>query len=306
MLLRLTLIMIAVLVLACSPRHSTASSCADNRNGYWWYCAEPETEKKEEEQPKEQQKQPKTEAKTPSMPKRTLPKLADYTYEQLWQMHPDDFQELLTEFHKKAITTLAPADVEEYAEMQNMARQRANAFGGVYAAVMQKKPEMNLTLNAPSHVKGTMAQTTQRSNDVTTRLNQARSNFALLYFYAENCPYCEQQNPIMQMFQRRNQWEMRAFDKNRNPEMAARFGVTVTPTIILIVRGDTGYYPISYGVIPLDSLEDKLYRTVRLMSGEVTPEQFYLFESERGQGFDPLAPSQYWQQRSQERRNREE
>ena len=64
----------------------------DVKQGWWWYRNPPKEEKKEE---------PKPEKKL-----RRIPSMKDYNQEQLWKMHPDDFQELLMDFQKKAVMQL--------------------------------------------------------------------------------------------------------------------------------------------------------------------------------------------------------
>jgi conjugal transfer pilus assembly protein TraF len=81
---------------------------SDIKRGWWWYERAPEKEKKVEDSTlKEERESEKQE-------KRILPSLKDYTYEQLWNMHPDDFQPLLMEFQKKAVMSPTEENVREY------------------------------------------------------------------------------------------------------------------------------------------------------------------------------------------------
>ena len=46
--------------------------------------------------------------------------------------------------------------------------------------------------------------------------------------------------------------------------------------------------PISSGVISLSELKTKLYRSIKLMRGEITPQQWFLYEFEKNKSADPL------------------
>jgi conjugal transfer pilus assembly protein TraF len=72
--------------------------------------------------------------------------------------------------------------------------------------------------------------------------------------------------------------------------MAARFGITITPTLIMIQKGNQDFIPISAGVVTAEELEDRTYRTVRLMRGDTSPDQYSMHEFQRGGGFDTAPP----------------
>ena len=69
-------------------------------------------------------------------------------------MHPDDFQALLTDFQKKAVWRPTPENVEEYYYVQDIARRKALAFTNVAEYVMQKDPELSLSKDYPTVVPG--------------------------------------------------------------------------------------------------------------------------------------------------------
>src|SRR5581483_1782680 len=75
----------------------------DPKQGWWWYEKEPE--KKEEK--KESEKAPNP-----------APSLANHTPEELWNMHPDEFQALLLSIQKKAVRAPTIENVKEYYAIQ--------------------------------------------------------------------------------------------------------------------------------------------------------------------------------------------
>jgi conjugal transfer pilus assembly protein TraF len=67
--------------------------------------------------------------------------------------------------------------------------------------------------------------------------------------------------------------------------------VETVPALILIYKGSKEHIPVSVGVASLSDIEERLYRGIRLLKGETTPENWSLYEFQRGQGFDTKAPS---------------
>ncbi|MRR35848.1 conjugal transfer protein TraF [bacterium] len=279
--MKLSLVLCFSLLLAASvhagpiPEVEQLVYYRDVKQGWWWYQDPPREEKKEErkEEPKQGEK------------RRRIPVMKDYTPEQLWTMHPDDFQSLLMDFQKKAVMKLDEESTMEYLTMQDIARKRSLAYANVAAYVQQKNPALTLpeySLATP----GMAAATRMRTGEMESRIRQAESDFALLYFHSPECGFCSAQDGILRFFQDRYGWQVRSFDVNRNPNLAARFNVATTPYLILIYRKSRDYIPVSAGVVTLAEMEEKLFRGIRLLSGEITPREYSLYEHRRGGSFD--------------------
>ncbi len=74
--------------------------------------------------------------------------------------------------------------------------------------------------------------------------------------------------------------------------MAAQLGVERTPSLILIKKGNDDYIPVSTGVTSLEDVEDRLYRGIRFLSGQTTPQNWGLYDFQKGGGFDTRAPAE--------------
>ncbi|MEW6002792.1 MAG: conjugal transfer protein TraF [Nitrospirota bacterium] len=81
---------------------------SDIKRGWWWYEKAHEKEKKGEDSTLRGERQ------SDRTKHRVLPSLKNYTYGQLWNMHPDDFQPLLMDFQKKAVMSPTEENVREY------------------------------------------------------------------------------------------------------------------------------------------------------------------------------------------------
>ena len=248
----------------------------DAKRGWWWYEKIP-LEKKEPEK------------KTGDGEKRS-PHLSDYAMEELWNMYPDDFQAVLMAFQKKAVQVPSENNVREYYVVQDIARRKSLAFANASAAVMQKYPDLSVATDYPITAPGRNAEVSQRTEEVESRIRGAREEFALIYFSSAGCPYCAEEGSILGRFVEKYGWDIREIDAEREPVVSSVFGIETTPTLLLVYRGSSDHITVSAGVASLAEIEEKLYRGIRLLKNEITPEEYSLYEFQRGGAFDVKAP----------------
>lgn len=250
----------------------------DYKRGWYWYEREKEEPKKEEP----------TKALPP---KRRMPALKDYTAEILWNMYPDDFQALLIDFQKKAVMNPTENNVAEYYYVQDIARRKSLTFANVTATVMQKYPELSVAKDYPVATPGRSALTRLEQEEITGRIREARDDYGLIYFYSPTCQYCIEQEGIVGYFEERYGWEVKRIDVTRNTQLAGTFKVTMTPTVMLVYRFSQEPITVSAGVVSLEDMEERIYRGMRLLSGEISPEKYSLYDFQRGGAFDVHAPT---------------
>jgi len=248
----------------------------DAKRGWWWYEKIP-LKKKEPEKKAEDGK-------------KRSPRLSDYAMEELWNMHPDDFQAVLMAFQKKAVRVPSEENVREYYVVQDIARRKSLAFANASAAVMQKYPDLSVAADYPITAPGRNAAVSQRTDEIESRIRSAREEFALLYFSNSGCPYCAEQGAILGSFVEKYGWDIREIDTEREPAVSSVFGIETTPTLLLVYRGSSDHITVSAGVASLAEIEEKLYRGIRLLKNEITPEEYSLYEFQRGGAFDVKAP----------------
>jgi conjugal transfer pilus assembly protein TraF len=263
--MRWPLMAVAMLSLSVS---ASAGYYTDSATGWWWYQKEPE-------KPVRKKKQAKP-----------APSLKDYTYEQIWEMHPDQFQEFAEALKKKAVQKPSEENVKKYFEVQEIARKKALAFSNVAQFVWQKYPELTTKKDYPITTPGNLARISQINEERQRVLRDNRDDFALVYFQRPDCSYCDEQSRILDWFTNETGWTVKKVNIRENPGLAAKFNVEITPTLILIQKGNQDYLPVSAGVISADEIEDKAYRAVRLLKGDISPEEYSLYEFQKGGGFD--------------------
>jgi conjugal transfer pilus assembly protein TraF len=250
---------------------ASAGYYSDSSKGWWWYQKEPEKKSDKPEKKKSAKK---------------VPSLKDYTYEQIWEMHPDQFKEFAEELKKKAVQKPSEENVKEYFEVQEVARKKALAFSNVAQFVWQKYPELTTKKDYPITTPGNLARIAQINDERQRTLRDNRDDFALIYFQRPDCSYCDEQSRILDWFTNETGWTIKRVNIRENPGLAAKFSVEITPTLILIQKGNQDYLPVSAGVISADEIEDKTYRAVRLLKGDISPEEYSLYEFQKGGSFD--------------------
>ena len=172
--------------------------------------------------------------------------------------------------------------------VKDVTRRKALAVAQMHSFMLLKNPSLNMnTVRAVS----TFARDTEakaRQQELNRVLAQARTRYALLYFRSETCIYCREQDSALKFFQVNTGWKVKVIDVDKQPRVANRMNVTMTPTILLIKRNSDDYMPVGVGATAADQLSGNIYRAVRLLEGDVTPEQFFMYEYDKGGLMDPV------------------
>ncbi len=248
------------------------------KEGWWWgKYVEPE-EKKDEEQKKDEV-QKATQPVSPSA--QSWPTMAE-----LKNLPPKEIGKLLDRARDLAVQYPNEENVTRYYDIQDVARRKSMAFMNTSMYVWQKHPELNSQTDYPLTLPGRNAMTRDTVEEVQSEIQAAQNDFALIYFYADGCPYCVAQDDILNFFIRQYGWPIQKVAITANPKLAAMLGVDKTPSLVLIKNGSQDFIPVSSGVVAMSELEDKVYKGIRLMTGKITPEEFSTYDREKGGPFD--------------------
>lgn len=242
---------------------------ATPKQGYWWYEA-PKSEQPGEEDPDALQK--------PVIP--PMAELATWT--------PPKIRKLIEQQRDYAATVLTVDAVADFWRLQDFARRKARAFAGVTQLAMLQHPELN-SKSANPMVGDARAQRTGQKDAIRRAYLRAHAGeFALVMFSRSTCGYCRVQWPIVQRFQEEMGWQVTLMDVGKQPEVGQRFGVEITPTTMVIRRGSPQRMVIASGVEAYPNLAQMAYQAVRLLRGDIRPEQFLTGPGEDDGFFDAL------------------
>lgn len=253
----------------------------DKKRGWYW------NEKMEEER----KQKPKETSKPSETPRHPAPSLRDYSYDQLWNMHPDDFQELSNQILKKAVQYPTEENMYEYKLLADIARRKSAAFASAFGLATQKNPEFSVGDVYPYSQPGIIAKRDADKAMFEKAISQGKADFGLVVVTKQGCPFCEAEKDILSKFESRYGWPIREIDVSQGTgqaAFAAANDITTYPTLLVVYRETGQYMPVVTGATALDETMMKLYMAMRYLKGETTPEQFQMYDYQKGTGMDPL------------------
>lgn len=265
--MRSTLATFALLAGLLIAGPATAQAEAVKR-GFWWYELPRPTAEAEEEAPK----------------RPLIPPMAE-----LARWSPPRIARLITEQRDYAATVLTVDAVADFWRLQDFARRKARAFAGVTQLALLTHPELSARSAYPVVGDARDAQGAEKDAARRSYLRSKGNAFALVMFSRASCGYCRVQWPLIQRFQDEMGWQVSTQDLDRRPDLKARYGVEVTPTTMIIRRGTSQHMVIANGVEAYPNLIQTAYQAVKLLSGDIRPEQFLTGAGEEGGFFDALA-----------------
>jgi len=180
----------------------------DSRRDWYFYKKEliqPDTEEKKAEQ-------------------KPAPSVSGMLPKTLWNMHPDQFKELIEVTHKRMVQY--PDDdniMGEWLYLKDIARRKSLAVTSAEMAYVQRHPEYNMNKDAPVINKGKAVLYSEQQEAVESRLKQEKGNFGLLFFYSPNCGYCIEQSGILKFFINKYKWDIEGVDVTREPDAKVPF-----------------------------------------------------------------------------------
>ena len=242
---------------------------ASPKQGYWWY-AEPTRSAEPEEPP------------TPVKPR--IPPMAE-----LARLAPPKIRDLIIAQRDYAATVLTVDAVADFWRLEDFARRKARAFAGVTQLAMLAHPELNAKAANPLIGEARDVMTAEKDGVRRQYLRAHASEYALVMFARTSCGYCRVQWPIIQRFQDEMGWQVTMMDLDQRPDLGQRYGVEVTPTTMIIRRNSAQRMVIATGVETYPNIAQMAYQAVKLLSGDIRPEQWLTGAGEENGFFDALA-----------------
>ena len=253
----------------------------ESKHGWFWY---------EDPSPvvEEEREMLAAEPKTASLSREVS--LAHYSTETLWNMHPDDFQQLLNGLQKKAVQYPTEQNILEYLSIQDIARRKALAYANATQYVTQKRADLfNINQVYPTSSPGAVARVQMQQEEIAGTIREAGKDHALLFFTAAGCGFCEKQAQILASFIDKYDWQVKPVDIDRDPDLALRFNITTTPTLLLVRQDREASMRIATGVATLPEIERNLYQAIRSMRGDTSMESFTTYDFQKGSALDPAS-----------------
>lgn len=265
---RSALAVLVVLLLPAAAMAQEPGIPAKPKQGYWWY---------------EAPKPPPAPDDPDALKKPVIPPMKELA---TWT--PPRIRRLIEAQRDYAATVLTVDAVADFWRLQDFARRKARAFAGVTQIAMLQHPELNSKSANPMVGDARSELTAQKDALRRTYLRAHANEFALVMFSRATCGYCRVQWPIVQRFQEEMGWQVTLLDVDRRADVKERFGVEITPTTMVIRRNSQQRMIIASGVEAYPNLAQMAYQAVRLLRGDIRPEQFMTGPGEDDGFFDAL------------------
>lgn len=265
--------MLKLLIIIITFAFSTSliAESVQQERGKWWgkgYELEEEQEETDEEK-----------YNLPPLPK----------MEEIMKMHPEQLREMEQKYLDQAVWKRDEQSVKEYYTLVAAFRAMSRGFAAAHNYVTMTNPELSTADQVSTTPIGIKAKKKTVLEDLNTKLSSERKNFGLMIFMSGTCGACKAMHKIYKAFGRRHGWQIHYIDVDERLDLVDHFNVKVTPTVVMVQAETENHQTVSHGVQALPNLESNIYRSLRLMKGEIDLQQFLTMEHQMGSSLDPLA-----------------
>jgi conjugal transfer pilus assembly protein TraF len=168
-----------------------------------------------------------------------------------------------------AILNPTDENVKNYIALQNQLSDKASAFANTWQKVLLENPELNYSLVHPTNNIASQIDIDLRHQKEDLAIAKLATESGLFFFYKSTCPYCQRFAPTVKDFAERYKIAVIpiTLDGIALPEFpeskldngqAAKFHVTVEPSLFAVNPYTKKAYPIAYGMISEESLRQRI------------------------------------------------
>lgn len=196
-------------------------------------------------------------------------------------------RENLPKFRDRAIDTAKEEDVRAYYYLQRVMMDKSQMFAEKAGEVVRKDPYLDEDTRRPVGTFAANAMTTHAGEVRSVTLKEVAKRAGFYFFFDSNCKLCAVQANVVEMLSTKTGFAvipvsldgkpMSGTDKYTNfrkdAGQAAALGITQTPALALGVPSTGDIKIVSYGVVALDVLENRVLLAAR-DGGLLTPAQY--------------------------------
>jgi conjugal transfer pilus assembly protein TraF len=237
---------------APAKKHTTFFQ--EDREGWFWYQKNNATEKnatKPITPPVADQK---------SEEEKEFDGFKDIDWNEVWTLHPDKFQALITDTQKWAIQDPSVDRLKIYIALQKVAKERAVKFQQVWGETLNQNPLLDELKRSPTKV-GSLIEAHLSRQDKEKYLKPMRENMGILYFYSSTCAYCDKQKKILEYFIDKWGWEnITAINTETEVDAVLEYGVDIVPDMWVVghFNGEIRKRRIGAGLLTVGDIEKGL------------------------------------------------
>lgn len=264
--IRIISITVICLLFCCNAAIAESSFYESQRQGWHWYAAPP-LEIKEIEPLTDENFNNNDDSLIADIPALDDPKA------ELARL-----QETVETAKAQAILEPTPQNVKIYIELQNAIQAQASQFAQTWQTVLWANPELDHSLKNPTNQAARQIFNDQHRVEKVQAIEKWKQTHGLFYFFRSDCPYCQAFAPVLKQFEATYGINIIAIslDGQSLPEYpnarvdngaAQRLGVSTVPALFAIEPSTQAIIPITYGLISMEDLTERLWQLSLLKEG---------------------------------------
>ncbi|EGQ8101727.1 conjugal transfer protein TraF [Vibrio alginolyticus] len=263
-------------ILSCSNLALADSSTSKERGRYWY--EEPKEEPKEETEKDVAALQPENEEYTrPVVP----------PFKEVMEMHPKQIAKLYEEVHDYHVMKPTQDTAVDLLLLENVLAKKSRAAAAVKQLAVLKNPVLSGQFENPIAPSVKNIANQKQSALVHERLVNEGEHFAFVVFTQPRCGACKVFRNTLALFRDKYGWPIKEYNIHENVELVKRFNIYGTPTTILVRKNTEQWLPVAQGAEPFTNLVKNTSQGVRLLKGEITPDQWFTSDVQTDSYFDP-------------------
>ena len=168
------------------------------------------------------------------------------------------------EYHKaKLVLYPTIENARKYMKYQQEVFEKASKVSQVWQAALLKYPDLDSRITNPVSEQAIRIKHSEddRHNDV--KIMEFAKNFELIFFYKNDCSYCQEFSPIINQFSTKYGFKIRAVSPEQ--ELARKLKVEVTPTLFAYNHQNNIYLPVARGF----ATDEELKRNINLIYNNI-------------------------------------
>jgi conjugal transfer pilus assembly protein TraF len=245
------------------PADGSGREYCQRQLGHWFYCGN--------RRPKPTKQPTPPPAASPSEPTKT------------------EYEEKVIEFNRRyealrAKIAIDPTeeDVVELMRMHAWIVERGALASDLMQRALWTNPDLDYTLRVPLNDQGGTAAFRQAQfSERRDHMSVVRERYGVFFFYMSTCPHCHRMAPILRRWADEYGIEVRAVSMDGGPipgfpdaradnGLFERFGLAgrPVPALILYDTKSRKVQPISFGSIPQDELERRIFTLTATQPGQ--------------------------------------
>lgn len=179
-----------------------------------------------------------------------------------------------------AILYPTDANVKNYIILQNQISNQSSTFANVWQKVLLENPNLNYSLIHPTNTLAKQVDLDLQREKEDAAIAKLSQESGLFFFYSSSCAYCRKFAPIVKRFAMTHNitvipitidgFALPEFPESKMDRgQAAKFKVTVEPSLFAVNPYTQKAYPISQGLISESELRKRILDIAQSFKGDI-------------------------------------